>query len=211
MPRAAARRAKRRLACAMIVGRQRFSGVILDLSSTGIFVQTTARPKVGEPVALELGIPGQKQTLRVQAQVVRLKVVPAQLLNHAQGGIGLRITNAPEGYFEFLTAVLPQFAKENDAGSPAAPVKGPVASDAPPVKGRVASDAAPPEGRTARAGAAAPPARPAPGRGFRVRVQQIGGARSRTLRLRASSAGEAAAAGLREVGAGWKVLEAEEE
>lgn len=191
------RRAKRRLACAIIVGRQRFSGVILDLSATGVFVQTTARPRVGEPVALELGIPGQKQTLRLQAQVVRLRVVPAQLLNLAQGGVGLRITNAPEGYFEFLSAVLPQFAKQAE-------------SSAAPAKGRASGAAAPLGSRSARAGAA-PSTRPAPDLDFRVRVRQVGGARSRTLHLRASSAREAAAAGLREVGAGWKVLETEEE
>ena len=149
-----ARRAKKRLACALIVGRQRFSGVIIDLSSTGVFVQTTARPPVGEAAALELGIPGRKQTLRLQAQVVRLKVVPAQLLNLAQGGIGLRITNAPENYFEFLSEALPRLAPE------------PASREEPE----------PPPKREPRAAE-----RRAPGRAFRVRVRQIGGARSRTL------------------------------
>ena len=187
----------------MIVGRQRFSGVILDLSSTGVFVQTTAHPPVGEAVALELGIPGRKQTLRVQAQVVRLKVVPAQLLNLAQGGIGLRITNAPESYFAFLAEALPRLAPEMQAQ----------AEEAPQPPARPASRATVPIGTPSARGGRAPAAepKPEPERAYRVRVRQIGGARSRVLRLRAASARDAAAAGLREVGSGWKVLETEED
>ena len=195
-----ARRAKKRLACALIVGRQRFSGVIIDLSSTGVFVQTTARPPVGEAVALELGIPGRKQTIRLQAQIVRLRVVPAQLLNLAQGGIGLRITNAPESYFEFLSEALPRLA--------------PSGPDAPETTDREARGTVPLGSRSGRAAPQSAPRAPEPkptGRAFRVRVRQIGGARSRTLRLRAATARDAAAAGLREVGAGWKVLETDEE
>jgi hypothetical protein len=96
----------------------------------------------------------------------------------AHGGIGLRITNAPEGYFAFLAAVLP------GDGAEAQPATAPTSSarEAP--------------------GAVAPASR-----AFRVRVTQIGGARSRTLRVRAPSAEAAAARALEETGEGWKVLE----
>jgi len=198
-----ARRAKKRLACSMVVGSQHFSGVILDLSSTGIFVQTTARPAVGESVALELGVPGRRQTLCLQAEVVRLKVVPAQLLNLAQGGIGMRITNAPEGYFDFLSEVLPRLAPQ------AEPV---TVDEAPAPPPRRASRATVPLGSRSAGGGPVRAAERAPAlRAFRVRVRQVGGARSRLLHLRAASAQDAAAAGLREVGEGWKVLEAEED
>src|SRR5262245_18999550 len=108
MPRVA-KRAKRRLACRIGVGRQRFSGVIIDLSASGLFVQTSAKPRPGEAVTLELSVPGQRVPLRLEAQVVRLKLVPPRLVAVAQGGLGLRITHAPEGYFSFLSSILSEF------------------------------------------------------------------------------------------------------
>src|SRR5262249_42917613 len=178
-----------------------------------------ARPPVGEAVALELGIPGRKQTLRLQAQVVRLKVVPAQLLNLAQGGIGLRITNAPEGYFEFLAEALPRLAPDPPAQEASAQearareAPGPPAREAPEPPARPMSRATVPLGTpSARGGRApAPEPKPEPTRAYRVRVRQIGGARSRLLRLRAATARDAAAAGLREGGNGWKVVETGED
>jgi hypothetical protein len=166
------------MACRITSGGKVFSGVILDLSATGVFVQTSAKPRPGEGFALEISVPGQRAPLRLEAQVARVQVVPPSLLNVAHGGIGLRITNAPEGYFAFLAAVLP------GDGAEAQPTTAPTSS-----------------------------AREAPGavalasRAFRVRVTQTGGARSRTLRVRAPSAEAAAARALEETGEGWKVLE----
>jgi len=182
-----AKRAKRRLACRIGVGRQRFSGVILDLSASGIFVQTSAKPRPGDPVTLELSIPGHREPLRLEAQVVRLKLVPPRLVAVAQGGIGLRITNAPEGYFAFLTAVLPQLIPTQQ------------------------EEAAALEQRATRDAPAALPGKPdrePPGQCYRVYVREIGGARSRTLRVQARSAEEAAQLAFAETGDGWKLLEA---
>jgi len=181
-----AKRAKRRLACRLVVGRQRFSGVIIDLSASGIFVQTSAKPRPGDPVTLELSIPGHREPLRLEAQVVRLKLVPPRLVAVAQGGLGLRITNAPEGYFAFLTAILPEprpteseeaLRFEEDAG------EDPAASEAKPDGGQA-------------------------GRRYRVYVRQTGGSRSRTLHVEARSAEEAAQLAFAETGDGWKLLEA---
>jgi hypothetical protein len=179
-----AKRARRRMACGITTGGQRFSGLILDLSATGLFVQTRAKPRPGEPLSVEISVPGLRAPLRVEAQVARLQVVPAHLLNVAHGGIGLRITNAPEAYFAFLAAILPEEV-----------------SAAPPERTQPAAPGA------AAADASGSPGRP-PGRGWRVRVTQIGGARSRTLRVTAGSAEAAAALAREEMGEGWKVLEA---
>jgi Tfp pilus assembly protein PilZ len=175
-----AKRARRRLACRIVVARQRFSGVILDLSASGIFVQTNAKPRPGDPVSLELSVPGQREPLRLEAQVARVKVVPPRLVAVAQGGLGLRITNAPEGYFDFLTSVLPEIAAAADEEAEA-----------------IARELGPPVARSAP-----PPAT----RRYRVHVSQVGGARSRTLRLEAASAEEAGALALESAGDGWKLL-----
>lgn len=42
---------------------------------------------------------------------------------------------------------------------------------------------------------------------FRVRAKQLGGPRSRSLRVRAQSAADAEVRGARELGAGWEILE----
>lgn len=110
-----ARRTKRRMSCSLIVGRQRFSGVVLDLSASGLFVQTTAKPHPREAVAVELGIPGRREPIRLDTSVARLFVVPAQLLTVAQGGVGLRIRNAPEAYFELLQRVQGERARAGAA------------------------------------------------------------------------------------------------
>ena len=172
-----AKRARKRMACRITTGGKVFSGVILDLSATGVFVQTSAKPRLGEAFALEISAPGQRAPLRLEAQVARVQVVPPSLLTVAHGGIGLRITNAPEAYFALLAAVLPE-----------------AESEAQPAEGGPAS---------ARTGAPAAP----PARSFRVRVSQTGGTRSRTLRVQADSAEAAAALVLEETGEGWKVLE----
>ena len=183
----AAKRAKRRLACRLVVGGQRFSGVILDLSSSGIFVQTTARPRPREPVTIEISIPSRQEPLRLDAQVARLRLVPPRLVVVAQGGVGLRITNAPEDYFTFLSGVLPVLAARMTVAERLADARGAAASPPP---------------------ADAPP--PAPQRSYRVRMSQLGGARSRTLQIEAGSAQEASALALEATGDGWKVLDASE-
>jgi len=186
----AAKRARRRLACRLGVGRQRFSGVIIDLSASGIFVQTSAKPRPGDSVTLELSIPGQREPLRLEAQVVRLKLVPPRLVAVAQGGLGLRITNAPEGYFSFLAAVLPDFRPADPADLMGLELE---------------EEEEPGEDSPASQGK---PDRDPPGQQrYRVSVRQVGGARSRTLHVQARSVDEAAQLALAEAGDGWRLLE----
>jgi hypothetical protein len=162
------------MACRLVVGNQRFSGVVLDLSSSGIFVQTTAKPMPREAVTVELNVPGEREAIRLETEVARLFVVPAQLITVAQGGVGLRIRNAPESYF----ALLGQFQLAGRESS------------ADPVEGGHAAGI--PEEASCR---------------YRVRMTQLGKARTRTLQVFARSSEEAAQLACAETGEGWKVLE----
>jgi hypothetical protein len=181
-----AKRTKRRLTCRLGVGGRFVSGVILDLSSTGLFVQTHAKPALRERLVVEISVPGHARQLRLGAVVARVRLVPPQLLNVAQGGVGLRITSAPEEYFAFLGALMP----EPGEASPA-----------------VACGLLELEPATEEAAGEAKP-EPSAVAAFRVRVSQTGGARTRTLRVIGASASEAVALALAEVGEGWRVLEA---
>jgi PilZ domain len=98
-------RMKKRLACALWIKGVRQHGIVLDLSSKGLFVQTSAKPAPGEAVRIELVLPGQTKATTLMATVARVRTVPPALLAVAQGGIGLKLDNPPEEYFVFVGKV----------------------------------------------------------------------------------------------------------
>ncbi len=98
-------RIKKRLACALWIKGVRQHGIVLDLSSKGLFVQTSAKPSPGEAVRIELVLPGQSKATSLMATVARVRTVPPALLAVAQGGIGLQLQNPPEEYFVFVGKV----------------------------------------------------------------------------------------------------------
>ena len=95
-------RTKKRISCTLVSGDRRYSGVVLDCSPQGLFVQTSAKLSPGSMVDIELGVSTQPEPLLMQARVARQKLVPPQLRSVAQGGIGLHIDLPPQGYLEFF-------------------------------------------------------------------------------------------------------------
>lgn len=169
--------------CEVRVAERRHSGFVLDLSPSGLFIQTSAKAEPGEQLDVTLSLPsGEEASLGVA--VARKKVVPARLLTVAQGGIGVRITRAPEAYFAFV-----QELGLEGAPRPAG------------ARGRGAGAA----GGSEEEEAVAAPDVPR----FRVRVSQVSGPRSRRVEVTAADAEAAAAAALESLGEGWKVLDVE--
>ena len=99
---AAAPRLAKRMTCAVSFGEQRYTGVVLNVSQSGLFVQTAAPPDRGEGVDLELNPPGDAAAIPLQAEVVWRRVVPSQLRSSAHGGMGVRIVRADETYYNAL-------------------------------------------------------------------------------------------------------------
>jgi hypothetical protein len=95
-------RMKKRMACALTIKGVRQHGIILDVSSRGLFVQTSAKPAPGDHVRIELTLPGKSKPTVMDATVARVRMVPPALLSVAQGGIGLLLQNPPEEYFLFV-------------------------------------------------------------------------------------------------------------
>jgi hypothetical protein len=95
-------RTKKRLGCALFIKGVRQHGIVLDVSSKGLFVQTNAKPAPGDSVRIELTLPGQTRVTTLEATVARVRIVPPQLLSVAQGGIGFLLQNPPEEYFVFV-------------------------------------------------------------------------------------------------------------
>jgi hypothetical protein len=103
------------------VGEREHSALILDLSPSGLFVQTHAKTQRGE--RLRLAFSHEDVALDLKVEVVRTKTVPQSLLAAAKGGIGVRIASAPEEYYQMLASLgvseraKPQFELERGAGA----------------------------------------------------------------------------------------------
>lgn len=184
-------RVKRRLTCELELDCRRYRGIVLDLSETGVFVQTEATPKPGNRLRLRFhGSAG--GAFEVDASVARRQVAPPQLASVVRGGLGLRVHAPPPAYFELL----------GRPGEAAAAASAPAAA-APGTSPRTA-----PAGAARAAPAPAPAPAPA-GEPYRVRLKQSDGPRSRSVEVRATSPSEAAQRALADAGRGWEVLRVE--
>lgn len=197
----AAERTKYRVPCTLTIDGRRHKAFVLDFSSTGLFIQTSAKAEPGQRLDLELMLRGKKLWMHVE--VARRKRVPPQLLTVAHGGVGVRILSAPEEFYQLLT----ENRGPNTGGEAGFRATG----------GRSAKPGSPaqggPTGGSAAPGGTRPvgakPAAPRTGPEFRVRLKQCDGARTRTLRIQAADEAAARLASIEEVGEGWKVLEVE--
>ena len=82
-----------RLACEVICG-SRFPGVIKDISRSGLFVYTLARPTPGNLVTVAIPPQGSHREIRVTGVVVRVErtTALAHLGPETHGGIGIEAT-----------------------------------------------------------------------------------------------------------------------
>ncbi len=89
-----AKREKRRATCELKIAGQPASGILIDISESGLFVQTNAMATPGTEVAVRIlgnsGLPDQ----HFETVVARVKRVPSELLSVTPGGLGLKIVRA---------------------------------------------------------------------------------------------------------------------
>ena len=95
-------RKKRRIPCVVLFESGRYSGMVIDMSPSGLFIQTSAKARLGDVLDLKLSIPGEISAVDVHAEVVRVKSVPARLRMVDHGGLGVRVLVAPETYYRFM-------------------------------------------------------------------------------------------------------------
>lgn len=222
-------RVPKRLPCDVTVGGLRHTGLVLNVSPRGLFVQTTAEARPGTEVSIDLTPPNQQQPVEVRATVVWKRTVPRQMVSVARGGMGLRITEAPENYYSYLSGVIRGIAAPTPPASTARPqgTAKPIAkarAGASPLTGSNARPTSRPVAKPIARPDAKPIARPsspfdlpAPREAmappvtkqlkFRVRVSQCSGSRSRYVDVTASSPTQASRKALKSIGDGWQVLE----
>ncbi|NNL86543.1 MAG: PilZ domain-containing protein [Myxococcales bacterium] len=102
-----AERIRKRVPCDIRLRDARRSGMVLNLSRSGLFVQTTVAAKPGEDVELLLNAPQTRIAIPVNAQIVWNRVVNPQFRSVVQGGFGARIRAASDDYYELLRDYAP--------------------------------------------------------------------------------------------------------
>jgi hypothetical protein len=100
-------RVRKRLPCSVQVTGRRHTGMVLNVSPRGLFVQTSAEADPGETVDVDLRTPTHRQPIPVQGRVIWRRTVPQRLRNVTKGGLGVRIENASESYYQYLSSVIP--------------------------------------------------------------------------------------------------------
>lgn len=88
--------------CRLMRNQSVFSGMVVDVSRTGLFVQTSAAARVGDEVEIKLMRRGSDDEIVLNTRVVWQRKVPHQLRSAVEGGLGLRIRYAPEPYYVLL-------------------------------------------------------------------------------------------------------------
>jgi hypothetical protein len=184
-----AERIKRRITCELLLEGRSYRGIVLDLSATGIFVQTEATPGPGARIRVRFHTASGEE-FEAEAAVARRQAVPRELAGVVRGGLGLRVERPPEAYFRLIGMEGAAEEKPRGPGMATQIVQNRPAGPSPA--------AAPPK----------PPPAPALPE-YRVRVKQTAGPRSRTLKLPAADPADARKRALRELGAGWEILSVE--
>lgn len=113
-------RFKRRLPCQLRARSSAFSGMVLNLSRGGLFIQTTAAVTPGDGVRVELRLGSPAVPVPVEGEVVWRRIVAPHLRTVVAGGFGMRIRSAAEPYFQYLNQVMRGEAPPPKAPAPAA-------------------------------------------------------------------------------------------
>jgi Tfp pilus assembly protein PilZ len=103
-------RKKKRLSCEIVSNGSRYSGIAIDLSATGLFVQTNVKPMPGSMVKVGISLPGVSEPVAMEARVARKKIVPPELLTLAHGGVGLAFVEPNDAYLDFVAEISPEHA-----------------------------------------------------------------------------------------------------
>ncbi len=115
----AAKRFRRRMACELTADGRPQRAIVLDVSANGMFVQTSTRLLPGTPVDVQLRFDTNDEPMAIRARVVRHRSVPANLTSIAQGGVGLRILEAPPSFYERLRGEVEGATNTRTATAPA--------------------------------------------------------------------------------------------
>ena len=99
------KRFRKRIPCAFNAGGRSCSGLVLNVSRSGLFLQTSVSEDSGTVVDVELNPPDRGEPVALTARVVWRRAVPTQLHTMVNGGLGMQIIWADEAYYGLLSAL----------------------------------------------------------------------------------------------------------
>jgi hypothetical protein len=177
-------RIKVRFPCELAFGRERASGMVLDLSPGGLSVESDRKLDQGDNVFVRLH-PKERSSIDIEGLVWNVRGIKRRGNRKASTRLGLVLSEAPDAFLDLLKSKAP---------APVAKAPQPAQSAEP----RLPEPEAAPEVEP-----------PAAERRFRTRVKQSATMRTRVILVFAESVEDAAEKALAEAGAGWSVLEVE--
>jgi hypothetical protein len=95
-------RTTRHTSCELEVDGKTYTGVIIDLSATGLFVRTNVMPEERTPVRVLIRRPG-GEIWEIEARVARR--TDRRLTPTPRRGLGLEIEEAPHAYHVFVSTL----------------------------------------------------------------------------------------------------------
>lgn len=98
-------RAESRMLCRLRSGIRSHSGMVLDVSTSGAFVQTTASLAPGTPLSLTIYAPDARRFV-LEGEVARVVVAPAGIKAGAGCGLGVVLTEAPKAYVTWVQSLV---------------------------------------------------------------------------------------------------------
>jgi hypothetical protein len=98
------KRTRQRVSCRLSLGGREHSGIVLDVSPHGLFIQTKAKAAPGTPARIELSAPGRADRLVVEARVARLERVPPALAAIWTSGLGLSVRQPPPAWLDLVAS-----------------------------------------------------------------------------------------------------------
>jgi Tfp pilus assembly protein PilZ len=101
---AAEARFRKRVPCRLRTADGAHTGMVLNVSRGGLFVQTSAGASPGESVRLDLAL-GDAEPLAVDARVVWRRVVAPHLRSVSAGGMGVRVHAASDAWLGFVAGL----------------------------------------------------------------------------------------------------------
>jgi hypothetical protein len=96
-------RARRRLACTLLMGGRRHEGIVRDVSASSLYVQTAAELRCGVELVVSLKVPD-GELFVLEACVRETRIVARSLAAVSAGGAVLRLEDPPAAWLRFVEA-----------------------------------------------------------------------------------------------------------
>lgn len=100
MERRGAPRRKKRMTCELRFDGRKAGGIVIDVSESGLFVQTAAKPPLNSVIDVRLSPGGGCRDLDLRARVARTRRVDPRLARIQGSGIGLQVLDAPPEFYD---------------------------------------------------------------------------------------------------------------